>query len=145
LVIALGPRELKLMERLGFLIDAYQVETWYWEVSEMLRKLIMTSLLVVVYDGSSSHLIGALIVTFTFILFHLQVHPYLNKGLNDFQRLALITQFLTIFGSIIFLMVGYQDDLDEVQRLSIQLIFHIFQGFGQSWRLFKSLVVWYCT
>merc|ERR1719183_1055906 len=85
---SLGSREVKLMERLGFLIDAYQVETWYWEVSEMLRKFIMTSLLVVVYDGSAPHLVGALIVTFIFILLHLQLHPYLNKGLNDFQRLA---------------------------------------------------------
>ena len=27
-----------------------------------------------------------------------QVHPYLNRRLNDFQRLALITQFFTILG-----------------------------------------------
>ena len=112
---SLGPEEVKIMQRLGFLIDAYQVDTWYWEVTEMFRKLIMTSMLVVIYDGSAPHLAGSLLTTFVFILLHLQVHPYLNKGLNDFQRLALITQFLTIFGCIIFLMVGCLRDLHEVE------------------------------
>lgn len=29
---ALGPREVNVIERLGFLLDAYQAKVWYWEV-----------------------------------------------------------------------------------------------------------------
>ena len=43
-----------------------------------------------------------------------QVNPYLNRGLNHFQRLALITQFITCLSGIIYLMVGCLDDLHEV-------------------------------
>jgi len=82
---------------------------------DMLRKLLLTSVLVVVYAGSAPHLAGSLLTTFLFILLHLQVHPYLNSGLNEFQRLALVTQFLTIFGGIIYLMTECLDQLHEVQ------------------------------
>ena len=112
---ALGPSEVNVIDRLGFLLDAYQASVWYWEVVEMVRKLILTSLLVVIYDGSAPHLFGSLITTFIFTIAHLKVHPYLNRRLNDFQRLALITQFLTILGCIIYLMVQTLNDLHEVK------------------------------
>jgi hypothetical protein len=40
---------------------------------EMLRKLLLTSLLVVIYNGSAPHLFGSLITTFIFIMAHLKV------------------------------------------------------------------------
>ena len=43
-----------------------------------------------------------------------QVHPYLNRRLNNFQRLALITQFLTILGGIIYLLMQTLNELHEV-------------------------------
>ena len=89
------------------------MSVWYWEVVEMIRKLILTSVLVVVYNGSPPHLAGSLLTTFFFLVMHLQVHPYLNQGLNNFQRLALVVQFLTIFGAILFLMIENMDSKIE--------------------------------
>jgi hypothetical protein len=82
---------------------------------EMLRKLILTSLLVVIYDGSAPHLVGSLVTTFIFFTAHLKVHPYLNRRLNDFQRLALITQFFTILGCIVYLLVETLNELHEIK------------------------------
>jgi len=112
---SLGTDEVKAIERLGFLLDAYQVSVWYWEVVEMTRKLILSSLLVVAYNGTAPQMVGSLITTFVFLLAHLQVHPYLNRHLNDFQRLSLITQFFTIFGAIIFLLMQTLNELNEVR------------------------------
>jgi hypothetical protein len=39
------------------------------------------------------------------------VDPYLNRGLNEFQRLALLSQFFTVFGGIMF---QYLKILDKV-------------------------------
>ena len=39
----------------------------------MLRKLILTSVLVVIYNGSAPHLVASLITTFIFIAAHLKV------------------------------------------------------------------------
>ena len=111
---SLGPSEVNVIDRLGFLLDAYHARVWYWEIMEMLRKLILTSVLVVIYNGSAPHLFASLLTTFIFILAHLRVHPYLNRRLNNFQRLALITQFLTILGGIIYLLMQTLNELHEV-------------------------------
>ncbi len=42
--------------------------------------------------------------------------PYLNKGLNEFQRLILFSQFLTIFGGIMFNWVESVDKLLEIEE-----------------------------
>ena len=44
--------------------------------------------------------------------------PYLNKGLNEFQRLILFSQFLTIFGGIMFNLVESVDKLLEIEETS---------------------------
>ena len=112
-----GPKEEMVMRRFGFLINAFQVACWYWEVVEMYRKFLLTGLMVVLFDGSFPHLAGALLITFFFIMSHLMVDPYLNTGLNEFQRLALVTQFLTIFGGLIYLLVSVIEELYETKPI----------------------------
>ena len=42
--------------------------------------------------------------------------PYLNKGLNEFQRIILFSQFLSIFGGIMFNWVENVDKLLEIKE-----------------------------
>ncbi len=51
-----------------------------------------------------------------FLCLHLTVDPYLNKGLNEFQRLILFSQYLTIFGGIMFNWVESVDKLLEMEK-----------------------------
>jgi len=78
------------------------------------RKLILTSLLVIAYDGSASQLSGSLLATNVFLNLHMRVDPFLNKHLNEFQRLVLVSQWLTIFGGIMFLLKDYMNSVLEV-------------------------------
>ncbi len=113
---SLGTREQLAIDRMGFLLNAYQVSCWYWEMVELVRKLILTGILVVVYQGSPPHLAGSLLTVFLFLSLHLTVDPYLNKGLNEFQRLILFSQFFTIFGGIMYHMVSLSDKLLEIEE-----------------------------
>ena len=113
---SLGTRERLAIDRVGFLLNAYQVSCWYWEMVELVRKLLLTGILVVVYQGSPPHLAGALLTIFLFLCLHLTVDPYLNKGLNEFQRLILFSQFFTIFGGIMYHMVSCVDRMLEVEE-----------------------------
>ena len=61
---SLGSREKVAVDRMGFLLNAYQVSCWYWEMVELLRKLILTGILVVVYQGTPPHLAGSLLTVF---------------------------------------------------------------------------------
>ena len=51
----------------------------------------MTCVLGVVYQGSMPHLAGSLLTIFLFLLAQVLLKPYLNQGLNIFQRLSLIS------------------------------------------------------
>ena len=55
------------------------------------RKLILTCFLGVLYQGSMEHLAGSLLTIFLFLLAQMLLRPYLNQGLNIFQRLSLIS------------------------------------------------------
>ena len=61
---SLGIKERLAIERLGFLLNAYQIPCWFWEIVELVRKLILTGILVVVYQGSPAHLAGSLVTIF---------------------------------------------------------------------------------
>ena len=61
---SLGNKERLAIERLGFLLNAYQIPCWFWEIVELVRKLILTGILVVVYQGSPAHLAGSLVTIF---------------------------------------------------------------------------------
>ena len=56
-----------------------------WQV-EMFRKLILTVALAALYKGEPPQLGGSLFTIFCFLLGHLLLKPYLNQGLNVFQR-----------------------------------------------------------
>ncbi len=60
----LGPRERIAIDRMGFLLNAYQVACWYWEMLELVRKLILTGILMVVYKDTTPHLTRSLMTVF---------------------------------------------------------------------------------
>jgi len=101
---SLGPEEEHVIERLGFLLNAYTVQAWYWELVEMLRKFILTVALAAMYQGDPAQLGASLLTIFIFLVLHMLMKPYLNQGLNIFQRLALISQWFTVFGGLMFVV-----------------------------------------
>jgi len=64
------------------------------------RKLVLTVALAALYQGEPPQLGGSLVTIFCFLMAHLLLKPYLNQGLNVFQRLALVSQFFTVFGCV---------------------------------------------
>jgi hypothetical protein len=81
-----------------------------------LRKLILLGVLAVMYDGSPEHLAGSLLTTFIALILHMQLAPYLNSGLNVSQRLALISQFLTIFAGLMLIVTEYLELVLDQQQ-----------------------------
>ncbi len=51
----------------------------------MLRKLVMTSLLVFVYDGEPAQIAGGMVVTFVTVVATLSLQPFVTGGLNSLQ------------------------------------------------------------
>jgi len=113
-----GVDERRVILRLGFLLSGYCAQKWYWEIFDMIRKLILATILVMAYDGSPLQWAWSMLVTFFALISHLLAQPYLNAGLNVHQRLVLISQFLTTFGLMLFTLSDYMNsdyETDESQ------------------------------
>ena len=74
-----------------------QVEYWYFELIEQVRKLLMTSLIVVFYPGSLDQLAGGILVTFIGLILCFRMKPYVQPQLNELQAACLSIQGVTLF------------------------------------------------
>eukprot|EP00286_Rhodomonas_abbreviata_P021134 CAMPEP_0181305812 /NCGR_PEP_ID=MMETSP1101-20121128/9944_1 /TAXON_ID=46948 /ORGANISM="Rhodomonas abbreviata, Strain Caron Lab Isolate" /LENGTH=618 /DNA_ID=CAMNT_0023411783 /DNA_START=413 /DNA_END=2269 /DNA_ORIENTATION=- len=89
--------EKDVISRIGFLFDSYKVQYWYFELLEMSRKLIMSSLLVFIYPGSPQQAAAGLFTTVFFLLIFLATTPYTATTLDNLQAISLTAQTATLF------------------------------------------------
>ena len=85
----------------GFLFLSYRVEYWFFELWEQVRKLLMTSVIVVFYPGSLVQLTGGIFITFIGLVACFVMKPYLQQQLNDLQAACLSIQGVTLFYGVI--------------------------------------------
>ncbi len=74
--------ERKTLQRLGFLFQSYRPSVWYFEIIEIVRKLIMASILIFVYAGTSAQVAVGFIVTLVALLLSLWLHPFNDDSLQ---------------------------------------------------------------
>jgi len=89
-------------ERLTFLWNAYEPQFWYWEVVEAGRRIVLTAVLSVIFSGTSTQAILAVIVSLTFVKMYSFYEPY---GASDDNITAEVGQyqiFFTFFGAMIY-------------------------------------------
>ena len=79
----LQPDEQLALQRLGFLISAYEPAYWYYELVEAIRKILLISLLpLVTTDGATSLLWASFLLNFAALLFTFSLRPYVDPTLD---------------------------------------------------------------
>jgi hypothetical protein len=63
-------------ENLSFLYKTYRPEFWWFEVYELLRKLVLTGLIIFVMSGTATQIAIACIICACSICIHLRLRPY---------------------------------------------------------------------
>ena len=101
--------EQRIVRRLGFVLVAYRVEYWWWEALEMLRKFLMTSLLIFVYPDDPAQMAAGLFITFCFLLANMTFQPFATPSLNTLQSFSMVAQFLTLFVGIMMAFTEKQE------------------------------------
>ena len=74
-----------------------QVDRWYYELIEQLRKLLMTSVVVFFYPGSLAQLAGGIFVTFLGVILSFCLRPCVQPQLSQLQAACLCIQGVTLF------------------------------------------------
>ena len=120
------------VQRLGFLMRNYDVRHWYYEIIEMIRKLLMTSIIVFIYSGSYVQVASALLISILAAV-HVQfTRPFIDKKIGDTQAYSLLAHSLTL---VYGLMLMFQEIYADLLRIEMPFAQQLLT------RLFAALVV----
>jgi len=105
--------EQRAMRRLGFVFGTYHVGAPFFELFEMLRKLLLTSVLQFVDPGSTTQITVATLVNFAALCISFRYSPFPDDNVDAFNQVALTQLFLTTFCALL-LFVESDDEDDQV-------------------------------
>jgi hypothetical protein len=128
----------------------YDVRHWYFEILEMIRKLLMTSVIAFIYPRSSAQLAAALLLSVLSAVHVQYTRPFLDNKIGDTQTYALMAQSLTLlYGVMLLFQEIYSDMLRLPQSFAQGGITHFFAGLVVCMNLgtaafpfFSMLVAW---
>ena len=66
----------KTVERMGFIYHAYRTKTWWFEIVELCRKMIMNGLISIILPDSPTQIIIGCATSFAFLSHLLTIRPY---------------------------------------------------------------------
>jgi len=84
---------------LGFLYDAYELNTWWFEIVDMMYKLFMTSLLA--FFPVTGQLPTAMVIAVVYLNVLLLLRPYIRKGDDRLHLLCQVELFLFVTAAYI--------------------------------------------
>ena len=85
------------MSEVAFLFAAYRMDCWYWEVVELIRKLLLTSILALIAPGSAGQVVVGILIAFVALIAALIKEPYAMKRLNVVAQVAQLNLFFLLF------------------------------------------------
>jgi hypothetical protein len=85
-----------------FLTEVYKRNFWFWEVIELFRKLLQTSLIIFFLDGSVMQFIVMMVVSMLLVQTINELKPYVHEDAN---RLAAIAQWEILLVSFVGLLL----------------------------------------
>merc|ERR1712185_831001 len=90
-----------LSRSIAFLYKEYDVECFWWEIAEMLRKFLLVGLFVTIEPGSITQISLATIVCAVFMLVQLQSKPYKNMADDYLASSSSFALLMVFFCSVI--------------------------------------------
>jgi len=116
-------------DRLGFIYISYVPVAFYWELVELLKKFILSSVVIFIKPGTLAQVAFAYIVTLLFFLAQISVIPFGEMDDNFYNFISLLSTILTLFCGLVIMgvdatkLAGEQtDDPYENAAISVLLV-----------------------
>lgn len=90
-VLQQQPAHQDVIYRYGFIFEQYNPDAFYWELLELLRKLMLTSLIMFVDPGSTAQLAWALAISTSFLVALIMVNPFKDESDGAFAFFAMLS------------------------------------------------------
>ena len=109
--------------RYAFLVADYKPEYYFWETLEMLRKVILTGLLIFFARGSVLQLVVGILITFCFLLGTARNMPYKSMTSNRFKLATESALMLTLIFAVLLKVDLSKEDIDET-TIGVVMLFN---------------------
>ena len=80
---------------------AYEPSRYAFEIFELFRKLLLTSVLIFVAPGTAAQLVVALLVCFISLVINVRLQPFVRQRDDDLQMFAQIQLFLILLSGLL--------------------------------------------
>jgi len=100
---------------LGFLYDGYDKDVWWFELVDMVHKLILTSLLA--FLPPEAQIPFGMVICMSYVMIILVRKPYHRKGDDRLSLFAQVEIFLLMLAGFVF----FKDGLDDTQDMTISV------------------------
>jgi len=89
---------------IGFMYGHYKSRYWYWEVVDLLRKLLLTTILLSFYPKSPLQLVFGCIMAAAVLLLNAKASPLKEKSIDMMTCFCQISIFCTLFAALLMRM-----------------------------------------
>ena len=103
-VVAMKERAQKykdVVSKYGFVYSSYSEHAYWWELTELVRKLLLTGVVIFVAPGSLSQLAFAFLVNLFFFVLHINVDAFVERAESKLMFYSLLSTLITVFSGII--------------------------------------------
>ena len=99
-------------KKFGFLFADYVTMYFMWEILDLMRKLLLSGLMIFFNRGSVGQLLAGMVVALTFLEAQLRLMPYNDLLANIVQIVAFNAIFLNLLGALLT-KVKFEDGIDS--------------------------------
>lgn len=86
----------KVQKRYGLVYLRYEKKYFFWELTEMQRKLLLTSVISFIARGTMLQVVASIIIAVVFLIAHIKYQPYEKDNDDDLASAALVSTLLTL-------------------------------------------------
>jgi hypothetical protein len=106
-------------ERCGFIFAMYHADTWFAEIVDLARKLVLTGIMVFVERDSSIQVAIGCLINFVMLMASLKIQPIYDPLVDAANNIALLELYLTLFLGLLFRVSAVSDDAGESSLFTV--------------------------
>jgi len=94
----------EVVAEFGTLYLQYEPKYWYWEVTVIFKKMLLTGAMTIIAAGSSAQLVIALLIVLFNLLLLLKLGPFVDETDDWLAFLTSMQMLLTLLGGLLIMM-----------------------------------------
>ena len=106
----------------------YEPKYWYWEVTVIIKKMMLTGAMTIIAQGSSAQLVIALLIVMVNMLLTLKLGPFVDAADDYLSFLTGGQMYLTLLGGLLILMDNPGDPTYDATFMGTTMV--IVNSFG---------------